>query len=216
MTQRPGSMAAIGFAMISALLISRPALAGPPLLCFPFAIGDARSLPMGVGSWHATDPRYDVSRLVDDTLALLTPQTPVIARMETIRRATIYAATNREAAAALLDRLKERAARPTADAPHAVFDFGYLVETYKQAAPALGRQWTIADGIDGHNLVALAAAKSGDPQMVFALAVMTRGNTRAADEHRAHLAKVVEAARTNAAIKMNIASQFGSEIDTQK
>ena len=63
--------------MVAALTTARPALAGPPLLCFPFDIGAARSLPIGQGSWRAIDPRYDVSHLVDDTLALLAPQTPV-------------------------------------------------------------------------------------------------------------------------------------------
>src|SRR6185295_6706757 len=81
-------------ALAAALFAARPALAGPPLLCFPFDIGAARSLPMGAGNWHATDPAYNVAHLVDDTLALLTPQTPVLVRMETLRRATIYAATD--------------------------------------------------------------------------------------------------------------------------
>ena len=55
---------------LAAVLLSRPALAGPPLLCFPFDIDGARSLPMGHGNWHDTDPRYDVSHLVPDTLVI--------------------------------------------------------------------------------------------------------------------------------------------------
>src|SRR3954468_20071526 len=78
---------------LSAILLSRPAFAGPPLLCFPFDIGTAHSLPMGKGDWRATDPKYDVSHLVTDTLALLVPSAPLTVRMETIRRATIYAST---------------------------------------------------------------------------------------------------------------------------
>src|SRR5262245_18869735 len=119
------------FVLAAAVLsVARPVLAGPPLICFPFDIGDAQSLPMGNGNWHDTDPRYDVWRLVGDTLALLAPPTPVIVRMESIRRASIYAATDRAVAKALLDRLQQRAALPTREAPQAVFDFGYLVETY--------------------------------------------------------------------------------------
>ena len=37
------------------ILTARPALAGPPLLCFPFEIGAARTLPMGSGSWKSID-----------------------------------------------------------------------------------------------------------------------------------------------------------------
>jgi len=96
----------------AALMTARPALAGPPLLCFPFDIGAARSLPIGHGSWRAIDPRYDVSHLADDTLALLAPQTPVLVRMETLRRATLYAADRPEVATALLARLRDRAKVP--------------------------------------------------------------------------------------------------------
>lgn len=89
-------------AAVAALLIARPALAGPPLVCFPFDIGAARSLPMGTHGWESIDPTYDVSRLVDDTLALLAPETPVLVRMETLRRATIYASKHPAVATALL------------------------------------------------------------------------------------------------------------------
>ena len=71
----------IAIVAAAALASARPALAGPPLLCFPFEIGTARSLPMASGSWRATDPAYNVAHLVDDTLALLTPQTPILVRM---------------------------------------------------------------------------------------------------------------------------------------
>src|ERR1700736_138152 len=54
---------------VASILVSRPAFAGPPLLCFPFEIGDARTLPMGTAGWHSIDPAYDAARLVEDTLA---------------------------------------------------------------------------------------------------------------------------------------------------
>ena len=107
-----------------------PAFAGPPLLCFPFDIGNARTLPMGQGDWHAVDPRYDVSHLVTDTLGLLTPTMPVIVRMETLRRATIYAAPNPDLAKALMTELRARA---DAKAPLAAFDLGYLSEALLEA-----------------------------------------------------------------------------------
>src|SRR5438128_12585451 len=89
---------------------------------------------MGPNGWHDIDRQYDVSRLIDDTIALLGPSTPVIVRMETLRRATLYAGTNATIAAALLAKLEARAAARQPDVALAVFDFGYLVETYLQAA----------------------------------------------------------------------------------
>src|SRR5262245_43323488 len=118
-------------AFTAAILVAAPAFAGPPLLCFPFEIGSARSLPMGTGSWQAVDRSYDASHLVADTIALLTPQTPVVVRMETLRRATVYAAKNPQFAEALLAALEVRAGHADATVGYAVFDFGYLAETYK-------------------------------------------------------------------------------------
>jgi hypothetical protein len=128
-------------AALLAVLVSRPAAAGPPLLCFPFDIGNARSLPMGHGDWRSVDPKYDVSQLVTDTLALLTPGTPVIVRMETLRRATIYAAANPDLAKGLMGALKTRA---DAKVPLAAFDLGYLVEAYMEAETAFRQPMTTA------------------------------------------------------------------------
>ena len=79
--------------LAAALLFSSAALAGPPLLCHPFDTGGAASLPWGKG-WNAPDRQYDTARLQADTLRLLDAGTPVIARMETLRRAAIYASAN--------------------------------------------------------------------------------------------------------------------------
>jgi hypothetical protein len=159
---RPMLFAAV---VAAGLSIARPALAGPPLLCFPFDIGAAKSLPMGRGNWHAIDRSYDVSRLVGDTLALLTPETPTLVRMETIRRAVIYAAGHPELAETLLARLRERATIPVATAGAAVFDFGYLVETFRQAEPVFKRKVAGISGIDGYALVKKARALQDDPIM---------------------------------------------------
>ena len=117
--------------LVASLVLATPVFAGPPLLCFPFETGGAKTLPMKGGDWKTVDAKYDVSRLTADTLALLTPATPVVARMETIRRATIYASAHPQAASELLAALQARAGVNRAAAASAVFDFGYLVETYK-------------------------------------------------------------------------------------
>ncbi len=173
MTRIRPLMIAASFAAL--LLAARPALAGPPLVCFPFDIGAARSLPMGTGGWRAIDPSYNVANLVNDTVALLTPETPVIVRMETLRRATIYASANTAVAEALLKALQARAAVPTADAPLAVFDFGYLVETYKQAKPIFTATMPAVDTINGYQLVLKAQAIARNDEMGRAAKLIAGG-----------------------------------------
>jgi len=174
---RPLTLAAIA---AIALVAPRPAFAGPPLLCFPFDIGTARSLPMGTGGWQATDPTYDVSHLVDDTLALLGKHTPVLAHMETIRRATVYASKHPEIASTLLTTLQTRAAARSADAPLAVFDFGYLVETYREAKPIFTAPIAAIDQVDGYQLVLKAQAIQRDETMARAATLIAAGRPRAA------------------------------------
>ena len=116
--------------------IASPALAGPPFLCHPFEIGTARSLPWenSADFWRGRAD-YNVDRLVDDTMALLTPDMPVLVRMETLRRATMYALRDKTVAASLIDAVKgraeqrERLGRPD---PLAWFDAGYLAEAYRE------------------------------------------------------------------------------------
>lgn len=177
MTRIRPLMIAASFAAL--LLAARPALAGPPLVCFPFDIGAARSLPMGTGGWRAIDPSYNVANLVNDTVALLTPETPVIVRMETLRRATIYASANTAVAEALLKALQARAAGPTADAPLAVFDFGYLVETYKQAKPIFTATMPAVDTINGYQLVLKAQAIARNDEMGRAAKLIAGGQGKA-------------------------------------
>src|SRR6266545_694163 len=97
-------------AAVAALAFAAPALAGPPLLCHAYDIGAAKSLPwVGERSWFEGRPDYNIQNLVADTETLLTPSAPVIVRMETLRRAAIYASTDPKIANALLKRFISRA-----------------------------------------------------------------------------------------------------------
>src|SRR5512135_2883466 len=78
-----------------------PAHAGPPLLCFPYQIGQARSLPWG-GDAFEQAKQYDASRVVADTIELLKSERSVLVRMETLRRASIYIGHDQARAAELL------------------------------------------------------------------------------------------------------------------
>jgi hypothetical protein len=188
------------------LLTARPAFAGPPLVCFPFDVGSARTLPMGPNGWHDTDRQYDVSRLIGDTLALLGPDTPVIVRMETLRRATLYAGANATIAAALLANLESRAASRQPDVALAVFDFGYLVETYRQAGLIFKGALPSVDTIDGYGLVQKAYAFRHDAQIAFASAIIAASPKRS--DFDAHRRDALAGAKTDALLSANIATHL--------
>ena len=81
-------------AVLACTLAATAAFAGPPLICWRVETGGAKSLPwLTEGSaFDGSRADYDRSRLVRDTLDLLAPDVPVVVRMETLRRAALYAA----------------------------------------------------------------------------------------------------------------------------
>jgi hypothetical protein len=124
-------------ALIVIATIATPALAGPPLLCHQIQIGDAQSLPWGKDTF-STAAEYDAGKVVNDTLQLLTPDLPVLARMETLRRATVYIGQDPSRADDLLGSLLTRTldAEVTMDAKALAlcyFDAGYFAATLNQA-----------------------------------------------------------------------------------
>lgn len=110
------------------LLAAGTVRAGPPAICWRIEIGDAKSLPWGGNDSFAKEKSYDARRVVDDTLALLDGTMPVIVRMETLRRATVYLEESAAGRDALLRALMARvldaeaAGKPSA---LAWFDAGY-------------------------------------------------------------------------------------------
>ena len=207
------SICAIAVILSSAL----PVLAGPPLICHPFDIGTARSLPFGdTGAgwrgWQATVASYDRTRLVDDTLSLLTPETPVLVRMETLRRASAYAVEDKALASRLLRAIEARAPKHPASASEALalFDAGYLIETFRQLG-AHGRAPANAiEGKDGYAMVRAAmAARPDDASMQFAAALITATPERRA-AHAQHLEKARAASRADALLARNVATHFSN------
>ncbi len=197
------------FAALAAawLFLAGTALAGPPLICHAIDIGSAQSLPWTSSGWNLSGQEtYELSRLVPDTLALLVPSTPVLVRMETLRRATLYA--------------QQRSAIHPKDAL-AAFDFGYLTECYKQASwlhqhtdwlkSSEGATTVRANApmktMDGYEWVRKAIALRGsDPQMEFAAALMTTEGPRG--EHERHLQNAMAGAKADALLARNLASRF--------
>jgi len=153
--------------------LTTSAQAGPPLICHVIEIGQAKSLPL-VDPWKG-NTGYDLKNLTRDTLAILDASAPVLVRMETLRRATIYARQDPRVAKELLTRLQARAANSDAAGhPEALawFDAGYLIETYQQW---IGKgEPNPASGLDGYGLIKKAISLRGqDPEMEFAAALVT-------------------------------------------
>lgn len=196
-------LARLALSLAITVALCAEAVAGPPLICQPFDGGTSALLPWGSGrGWNAPDRRYDTTRLATDVLRLLDEETPVLVRMETLRRATIYAARDPRAAHELLVGLLARAlSRAASGAPDrlAVFDAGYLIESYRQGT--FVRRWDMLSGrdraswtllqepktLDGYALVR-RALELGEPspEMEFAASLMTTG--AAAEAHRARAA----------------------------
>ncbi|MBS1791249.1 MAG: hypothetical protein JST85_26290 [Acidobacteria bacterium] len=212
------------FSIVAALMIivaiGQNALAGPPLICHPIEIGNAKSLPWAGAQWRDVKKDYDLNRLVADTLALLQPDTPILARMETLRRATIYAVwakSDREVGLTindskiadelqtkLMDRVRE-AFRLNQSAALALFDAGYLNACYKQAgyksdvkAPNL---------MDAYSMVRKGSHNLNSPEVEFALAIISEHPRQAS--HQEHLQKAIAGAKDGSLLAINLVKHFG-------
>ncbi|HEY3245376.1 MAG TPA: hypothetical protein VGM03_18700, partial [Phycisphaerae bacterium] len=191
-----GRVLAITIIGFFGLAFTHRALAGPPLICHPIEIGNAKSLPWGGGNGFDSDPKYDVKRVTADTLELLNPQTDVLVRMETMRRATLYVRENRAAALELFSALQARVLDAEAGGEPdglAWFDAGYLAQTYAQLGIETNGK---GQGPVGYDWAEKGLALRGnDPGMEFALALMTFNghgkNNLAAErpDHDAHVRK---------------------------
>lgn len=141
-------------AMLSLILVAMPALAGPPLICHTYSIGNDTSLPWGTdkNSWSSPDPKYDVRNLSNDTLKLLDSGKPLLTRMETMRRAAVYAGKDSAAGLDLANRLMARALTSETKGENnslALFDAGYFIESMKQMAPI--SKVNLFAGVDGYD-----------------------------------------------------------------
>ena len=187
--------------LLAALGAASPAMAGPPLLCHPYDIGGARSLPWdGAGAWWHGQSGYDVSHLVADTTALLTPSTPVVVRMETLRRAVIYASPDPKVAQALLQTFTERARAAEqsgrADAL-AYLDAAYVSGAFREMvlvgespegrARAAGARALTLDGKEYTLIQKALALRPDDATIHFAAALIAADTNREA--YAAHAAR---------------------------
>ena len=196
----------IGVAVLGTMFVAN---AGPPLICHPYNIGGAKSLPWNGGTnWDNPDPSYNLQNLGSDTVAILDQTPAVLVRMETMRRAVLYGAKDHDAARALLARLKAReAASETSKTPGAaaIFDYGYFLSSLKQI------EWMykedLTSGIDGYQFVQKALAIEPDSsEMHFAAAIMASSPPRPL-EREEHLRKA-RAAKNDSLLAQNLSTHF--------
>ena len=190
-------------AVVVTVVFANPVLAGPPLLCHPFDIGSAKSLPWdGTRGWADGRADYLVANLSADLDALLTPSTPVIVRMETMRRAAIYASRDLKVAEQLKARLSTRVQAAEAAGRSdtmANLDLAYLVEAFRQIGYLTGHPdfagrsaavRGIAGATDGYALVKKClTARPGDPELEFAAALIVADKNRTAFQEHSRKAR---------------------------
>jgi hypothetical protein len=192
--------------------VASPALAGPPLVCFPFDIGTARSLPWAADAgWKGMRPDYDVTKLTSDTTSLLSGSAPIVVRMETLRRAALYATRDATVAKALLDQLNQRAVETKGNGRSralALFDAGYLIEVYKQIGPISAQTGRLAAALDGYAMVRQSLALSeNDPAIEFAAALMT-GEGHASAVHAEHVRHAREGSAKDVLLARNVSTHL--------
>jgi hypothetical protein len=216
---RVSMRSALGILTIAAVVgTADVALAGPPLLCHPFDIGTAKSLTWDNShGWQGRTGAASMKTLVADTEALLTPDTPVIVRMETLRRAALYASTDAQVARELLTRLQARASSAKTGSLE-TFDAGYLIETFRQISRM--HDWKRDDGAtiqtaalkslvesaDGEAMIQQSlAANAENPSIEFAAALIA-GSYK---DRKADYIKHAQKARAGAAQDQLLTKNLG-------
>ncbi len=211
MKSKPFTARAVAVALVLALFVLPGSLlAGPPLICHSFDIGDAQSLPWISHDWNLTGTEsYNTTNLAADTISILDANSVVLVHMETLRRATLFARKDPVAAKQLLTKLIARAnsAGSSSQAALAEFDAGYLAESYKQW---IGKdESNPAQGFDGYALIKKAIQLRGnDPQMDFAAALITLSGP--VNEHQDYAQRAIAGAKNDSLLARNLYARFMS------
>ena len=210
--QKKTLIASFALALLS---LAAPALAGPPFICHPFEIGGSTSLPWTDGDYLGMRGDYDITRVVADTEALLKTDMPTLARMETLRRAVLYASQNRALAERFVAMLAARVdAADKAGRTNAIalFDMGYALEAMSEIE-MVGHHMGSDLAVRGRALAGLtrpdegralilksAALRADDAGIAFALALIER-----TEDKQPHLLKARAAAKQDRLLAANMA-----------
>jgi hypothetical protein len=194
--------------LVTLFLFAASALAGPPLVCHAFDIGNAKSLPWISHGWSLSGAEtYDVNHLVSDTVAILDTDPTVLVHMETLRRATLYSEKDSRVAKRLLVTLISRADSSFgASAALANFDAGYLAEVMKQFE-LITKSTSAAHNLDGYARIKKALELSpNSPQMDFAAALVTLEGP--AGEHDGYSQRALAGAQSDPLLARNLSTHF--------
>jgi hypothetical protein len=194
--------------LVTLFLFAASALAGPPLICHTFDIGNAKSLPWITHGWSLSGAEtYDVNHLVSDTVAILDADPTVLVHMETLRRATLYAEKDSLVAKRLLVTLISRADSSSgASAALANFDAGYLAEAMKQYE-LITKSTSAAHNFDGYARIKKALELNpNSPQMDFAAALVTLDGPTGL--HNAYSQRALAGAQSDPLLARNLSTHF--------
>jgi hypothetical protein len=198
-------------AIFGTFLIASGALAGPPLLCHSFNIGNAKSLPWVSHNWNLSGAEsYDTNNLSADTLSILNSDATVLVHMETLRRAALYGQNDPKAAKQLLLKLIARAdasSKETLAGALALFDEGYFAATLDQLHWINKGFANPAQGLDAYGLVKDAIQhRDNDAQMHFAAALITLDDPSGVQQGHAKMALV--GAQSDPLLARNLSTHF--------
>lgn len=213
----------VALSVPTASALVRPVV-GPPIICHELAIGTAQSLPWERGMECKSG--YDRSHLVDDVAALLKTETDLVVRMETLRRATIYAKADSKLAWELLGRralaLLDQASIGSKESI-AWFDAGFLIACFDQANIDIDYRAGVADRIDGYTYfkAALEHARAEKSDQIatieFAAALaahpgmLPKGGDEADHErYRQHLEAARRGAQPGSLLEKNLAAHIAN------
>jgi hypothetical protein len=210
--------------VVALLTAAQPALAGyVTWLVYPFDIGKAQSLPWG-DDWSRGRADYNLANLIPDTDALLTPSTPIVVRLETLRRAVIYASRDRQIAESLLLTFAKRArgADPSGNPGALAFlDAAFVTDALWQVGQhdnppftELSRQvHGLVAGAGGYALVQRGLAlHPDDPAYEFAAALIAGVAHLGSPEFIAHARKAIAGSSRDALIARNLDRIYADQI----
>jgi hypothetical protein len=203
---------------------------GPPLICHPFDIGDAKSIAFGKDAFDG-QKGYKPREVVGDTLKVLKTERSVIVRMETLRRATVYLRDDANAARELLGKLAWMAldaesasdaasTSPTAWRAQAWFDAGYFAASLSHLGVDIDWNPGVAEGVKGYAWIRKAIELSGNnPSMEFAAALATHPGMRDSkrDLFEQHIRNAAAGADTDPLLARNLKghlANWGESLDT--
>lgn len=198
-------------ATMTMLILAGSALAGPPMICHTYSIGDDKSLPWSGdrNSWDGADAKYDTANLTSDTLRLLDSGMPLLTRMETLRRAAVYASRDMVAGLELANRLTSRALATEVKGQNdslALFDAGYFVESMKQLAHIT--RTTAFAGIDGYDWAKRSVPGLQDKLAAeYALGLMQAATTWPNE----HMRRAVTGAQEGSLLAKNLVKHYQNQ-----